>query len=82
MNKQEIFEMIVRIICEILPELRSHHFKPEDQLVDLGANSVDRAEIIAEVLEELSLNIPRLELFGVKNIGGLAEVLYDKSQSA
>ncbi|AYK07539.1 acyl carrier protein [Brevibacillus sp. 7WMA2] len=82
MNKQEIFEIVVRIICEVLPELEDHHFKSEDQLLDLGANSVDRAEIVAQAMEELNLNIPRVELFGVKNIGELAEVLYEKLQSA
>ncbi|MCY8071857.1 acyl carrier protein [Bacillus inaquosorum] len=81
MDKQKIFEVLVTNICEVLPELDGHRFKPEDQLVELGADSVDRAEIITMVLEDLSLKIPRIELSGVKNIGELAEVLYDKVQS-
>ncbi|TCS93653.1 acyl carrier protein [Hazenella coriacea] len=78
MNKQEIFELLVRNICEVLPELEKHHFKPDDRLVDLGADSVDRAEIVTLILEDLSLSIPRVELSGVKNIGELSEVLYAK----
>ncbi|AUZ26502.1 acyl carrier protein [Bacillus cabrialesii] len=81
MDKQRIFEVLITNICEVLPELDGHRFEPEDQLVELGADSVDRAEIITMVLEDLSLNIPRIELSGVKNIGELAEVLYDKVQS-
>ncbi|MED4649150.1 acyl carrier protein [Bacillus inaquosorum] len=81
MDKQKIFEVLVTNICEVLPELAGHMFEPEDQLVELGADSVDRAEIITMVLEDLSLKIPRVELSGVKNIGELAEVLYDKVQS-
>ena len=82
MDKQRIFEVLITNICEVLPELDGHRFEPEDQLVELGADSVDRAEIITRVLEDLSLKIPRIELSGVKNIGELAEVLYDKVQSA
>ncbi|MGK9265941.1 acyl carrier protein [Bacillus inaquosorum] len=82
MDRQKIFEVLVTNICEVLPELDGHRFEPEDQLVELGADSVDRAEIITMVLEDLSLKIPRIELSGVKNIGELAEVLYDKVQSA
>ncbi|MBY4603993.1 acyl carrier protein [Bacillus sp. SPARC3] len=81
MDKQRIFEVLVTNICEVLPELDGHSFEPQDQLVELGADSVDRAEIITMVLEDLSLKIPRIELSGVKNIGELAEVLYDKLQS-
>lgn len=81
MNKEEIFEIIKSHTCEVIPELEGHEFKPGDRLADLGANSVDRAEIIMMTMESLSLQIPRVELFGVKNIGELAEVLYEKSQS-
>ncbi|MDO8225080.1 acyl carrier protein [Bacillus cabrialesii] len=81
MDKQRIFEVLITNICEVLPELDGHRFEPEDQLVELGADSVDRAEIITMVLEDLSLKIPRIELSEVKNIGELAEVLYDKVQS-
>ncbi|MEC3638613.1 acyl carrier protein [Bacillus halotolerans] len=82
MNKQKVFEVLITNICEVLPELDGHRFEPEDRLADLGADSVDRAEIITMVLEDLSLKIPRVELSGVNNIGELAEVLYGKVQSA
>lgn len=82
MTREEVFQMIVRNTCEVIPELESHEFKREDRLADLGANSVDRAEIVMMSMEALSLQIPRVELFGVKNIGELADVLYDKLQQA
>lgn len=82
MKKEDIFEFIVRHSCEVIPELEGHVFKPSDRLVELGANSVDRAEIVAMTMEALSLQIPRVELFGAKNIGELVDVLYKKSQSA
>lgn len=80
MNKEEIFRLVVRHTCEIIPELEEHHFQPSDRLADLGANSVDRAEIVAMTLEALDLQIPRTDLFGVKNIGELVDALFEKSR--
>lgn len=80
MNKEQIFKLVVRHSCEIIPELEGYEFKPSDRLADLGANSVDRAEIVTMTLEALALQIPRVELFGAKNIGQLVDVLYEKSQ--
>jgi polyketide biosynthesis acyl carrier protein len=80
MNRTDIFELVVHHICEVIPELEDHSFKPSDRLVELGANSVDRAEIVSMTLESLSLQIPRVELLGPKNIGELVDVLYEKSK--
>ena len=81
MREEQIFEMVVLIICEVIPGLEFHVFKPDDYLVDLGANSVDRAEIIMLALEELSLTTPRIELSEAKSIADLVRILYEKSHS-
>ena len=81
MNKEKIFELIQDHTREVIPELENHAFQRTDRLVDLGANSVDRAEIITMTMEALSLQIPRVELFGATNLGELADVLYEKSRS-
>ncbi|QFQ28658.1 acyl carrier protein [Bacillus thuringiensis] len=81
MNKQDIFQIIVNHVREILPELEQHEFQQDEQLVNLGANSIDRAEIVAMTMESLSLNIPRVELAAAKNIGELAEIVYEKYTS-
>jgi polyketide biosynthesis acyl carrier protein len=78
MPSQDILKVIVRHSLEVLPELESHEFRSGDQLRDLGANSLDRAEIITLVLESLRLNIPRVEAFGATTIGELADLLHDK----
>lgn len=78
MNKEDIFKIIINQCCEILPELREHSFQRTDQMKDLGANSVDRVEIVTMVMQSLSLQIPRVELFGVRNIGELVDALYEK----
>jgi polyketide biosynthesis acyl carrier protein len=81
MNKEEIFKLIAKHTCEVIPELEGREFKYDDRLVDLGANSIDRAEIVAMTMESLSLQLPRVELFGAKNMGELADILHGKLQS-
>ncbi len=76
MKPEEILDVIARCAREVVPELRDHVFRGDDRLQDLGANSVDRAEIIVMVLEQLSLNIPRVETFGPDNVGELARLLH------
>lgn len=82
MDKNDIVAIIGAKASEVLPALEDHRFVAEDSLKDLGANSIDRAEILAEVLSELNLAIPRVELFGPRNIGELADLLLGKLPSA
>jgi len=78
MTITEVLDLIAQHTREILPGLETHQFAPTDRLVDLGANSVDRAEIAMMVQESLGLSVPRVELFGPKNIGELAELFLQK----
>jgi len=76
MEKKAIFELVVTHTCAVIPELKSHSFQLEETLKELGANSLDRTDILDMLMESLSLDIPRVELFGTKNIGELVELLY------
>jgi polyketide biosynthesis acyl carrier protein len=78
MTRSDILELIARHTREILPGLDDHLFVDSNRLVELGANSVDRAEIAMLVQESLGLSVPRVELFGPKNIGELAELFLTK----
>lgn len=78
MTKNDLLTLIGQHTCEILPGLDNHEFVATDRLVDLGANSVDRAEIAMLVQETLGLSVSRVELFGPKNIGELADLFLSK----
>jgi polyketide biosynthesis acyl carrier protein len=82
MNKEQIIALIGEHAAAVVPGLEEHRFMPADRLSDLGANSVDRVEILMMVVESLSLSVPRVELFGPKNIGELAELLVCRLQAA
>ncbi|MFI6847343.1 acyl carrier protein [Kitasatospora sp. NBC_00085] len=81
MSNQDVFNLIVEHTREVIPELEEHTFDPADSLKDLGANSIDRAEIIMMTLESLEVSIPLSELANAKNIGDLAGLIHGKSNS-
>ena len=82
MTKTEMLDLIARHTREILPGLDAHQFVASDRLADLGANSVDRVEVAMLMQESLGLSVSRVELFGPKNIGELAELFLGKLSAA
>ena len=47
----------------------------ERSLTELGANSVDRVEVVMYSAEDLGLDVPRAELHGARNLADLVAVL-------
>jgi polyketide biosynthesis acyl carrier protein len=66
-------------IYEVLPDVDGRQLAAADRLTDLGANSVDRAEIVMMSMEALALDVPRAELAAVGTVGGLVDALYTRS---
>ncbi|GAB1533582.1 acyl carrier protein [Brevibacillus formosus] len=74
MNRQEITALIIKNLYEIVPELEGRELRPEDRLSDLGLNSIDRADLISMVMEDLSLlQNQRSQFIGLSSIGELAD---------
>lgn len=78
MDKQAVFAVITKHARDIVPGLEDHAFEWTDSLRALGANSIDRSDIVMSTLEELSLDIPLSETIKAENIGELAELLAGK----
>jgi polyketide biosynthesis acyl carrier protein len=76
MTTEEVFELVRSIVLEILPDIQAAEIRHDSQLVDLGANSLDRMEVVTEAMEQMNLRIPPNEFAGIRNISGLVEVLY------
>lgn len=77
-KEERVFQVIVQHALQIIPELQGHAFKKSDSLQALGANSIDRSEIIMMTLETLGLIRKRghsLELARAENIGQLASLI-------
>jgi polyketide biosynthesis acyl carrier protein len=79
MSKEHVLDVIVNHIRAVIPALADHPFNPGDSLRALGANSVDRADIIMMTLESLSLRIPLVEMAKAENIGDVAGIIHAKS---
>jgi polyketide biosynthesis acyl carrier protein len=82
MKSEEIMPLIHESIIEVLPELQDHDFQDTESLDGLGANSMDRAEIVMTVLERMNLQIPLVETFGPRDLGELARHLSEQSAVA
>lgn len=78
-TKQEIFTLILKHVYAVLPDLRGTPIQLSDSLRELGANSMDRADIVMGVMEDLALRIPRMELSGPQTLGELVDLIHEKS---
>jgi polyketide biosynthesis acyl carrier protein len=79
MTIEDIFAIIVGHTREVLPGLDDHPFQLSDSLRELGANSIDRSEIVMLTLESLSLKIPMIEVAKAENMGELAGMLHART---
>jgi len=77
-NKDKIFEVLIDNICQVLPKLKGHEFIYSDRLKDLGANSIDRSEIVIMTLESLALKVPLIDIAAANNLGELTDILYER----
>jgi polyketide biosynthesis acyl carrier protein len=74
MTKAEIFEVVKKNALEIL-DVAPDTVTIGKSLTDLGANSVDRMEIVTMTMEDLGLKIPFMSFAGASNIEDLVEIL-------
>jgi polyketide biosynthesis acyl carrier protein len=73
---ENVFQTVRKVTLEVLPFLSPEQVTMEKSLKDLGANSIDRMEVVTRSLEMLELNIPLVEFAKVKDLWGLVEVLH------
>jgi len=75
---QAIVDIIVGHAREVLPDLGTRPLGGADSLRELGANSIDRAEILMLTTATLGLRIPLVELAQPRNVGELAKLLSER----
>ena len=79
MTKDEIFVTIKKSIIDVLPLVEDQDISPEKQLVDLGANSIDRSEIVISSMAAIQVKVAPSELGKAKNIQSLIDIFYEAS---
>jgi len=75
MNQDDILELIFKHAREVLPSLEERVLAGTDSLRDLGANSMDRSEIVMMTLEAMEMDMPLAETIKAGNMGELAALL-------
>jgi polyketide biosynthesis acyl carrier protein len=74
-----ISNIIIGHARDIVPGLADHTFTATDSLKGLGANSIDRADIIMMTLETLKKSMPLMELAKAENIADLSRLIHEKA---
>ena len=75
MTKSEVITLIKNNLIEIIPELEGEKIEVTEPLVAIGANSIDRGELIMLTLEALELEVSRIEFVGAQTIDDLADLM-------
>ena len=77
MTKEQIFEIVKKNINIILPDIDIDSVKIEDSLKDdIGANSIDRMDILVQSMKDLGIKIQMVEFGKAKNIQGIVDILF------
>lgn len=76
MTKADIFEVVKKNVLEIVPGLEPEAVSVNKSLSELGANSVDRMEVITMSMEDLDVSIPLLSFAKAVNIGGIVDIFF------
>lgn len=77
MTKEAIYELLTGAIVEIIPEIEVDEIQPEISLKDIGANSVDRMDIIVRTMELTQVNIPLVKFGGMKTIKDIVNLIFE-----
>lgn len=79
--KEKLEAIIRENLIEIIPELEGEEFANDEKFVDLGANSLDRGELITLTLETIELEVSRIEFVKATTISELASLIAEKREA-
>lgn len=72
---EQVFAVVRDVVLEVLPDVAAAQVDVDGTLTDLGANSIDRADIVTLAQERLGIVVPAERFRAVSDIGSLVEVL-------
>jgi polyketide biosynthesis acyl carrier protein len=76
MTTHDVFEVVRRTTLEVLPDIYPSDVTIDRALTDLGANSIDRADIVTMAMEDLGITVPVGQFQAVRDIRSLVDVLH------
>lgn len=78
-NREEIAAAVSGAVGEILPVVDPGEVRGDRHLKDLGADSLERVEIIMNVLDRLGVRIPLAEFATLPDIDAMVDLLERRS---
>ncbi|QNS09223.1 phosphopantetheine-binding protein [Streptomyces xanthii] len=74
MTEEEIFSVIRAQIVDVLPEAADIEITLDHSMRDLGANSIDRMDVVIAAQDELGIKVPNAELTRAHDLRSLVAV--------
>jgi polyketide biosynthesis acyl carrier protein len=75
-TRDQVRAVVLSNIRQVLPDLEPDPPWPGATLRDLGANSIDRMDVVIGALDDLGLDLPGQRLAGVHDIDTLIDELW------
>ncbi|MER0242135.1 phosphopantetheine-binding protein [Streptomyces sp. 796.1] len=75
MTQDEIFKALLATFADIIPEVDLSAATFDDSLKELGANSIDRADIITETMEHAGVSLPMVSFAEAQSIGDIVRII-------
>lgn len=75
MTKEQLLDSIRDAISMVLPDVNTDGLTYEDSLKEIGANSVDRAEILIMLMDDANVKLPMVSFGEAKNIGDILDIV-------
>lgn len=79
MQQEQVFNTVKKVTLDVLPFLSPADVTIEKSLKDLGANSIDRMDVVTQSMEALGIVVPMVAFGKVCNLRGLVDVLVNHS---
>jgi polyketide biosynthesis acyl carrier protein len=75
MSNPSVFETFTSVFADVVPDVDVSTISPADKLRELGANSIDRAEIITETMQKLGISVPMVTFGAADTVGDIVAIL-------
>lgn len=76
-SKAEIFTVVIKEIKEVLFYLEDTDITGSDSLMEFGANSIDRVDIIMSSMEALGAQCDMMEFKNCNDINSIVDILFN-----
>ncbi|MFB6479545.1 phosphopantetheine-binding protein [Streptomyces virginiae] len=75
MTPDEIFAVVRRNLLDVIPELTEAQITLDHSMRELGANSIDRMDVVIATQDDLGVRVPAEQLTRANDLRSLVAVL-------